>query len=207
MTWTVKVRGQSLTAETCERLETFEALLARWSPKINLVSKSTLGDIRERHVLDSIQLYDHMPETALKFADFGSGGGLPGIIMAILSTQFAPKAQHILVESDQRKATFLREAARSCQVNVKVISDRIESVAPLNAEVVTARALAALPQLFAWISPHMAPSAVAILPKGEAFQSEVDAALEKWQFDLSVHKSVTEPLARILCVTALSRRS
>lgn len=207
MTWTVKVRGQALNAETCERLETFEALLARWSPKINLVSKSTLAEVRERHVLDSIQLYDHVPETAQKFADFGSGGGLPGIIMAILSTQFAPQAQHILVESDQRKATFLREAARSCAVNVKVLSERIEAVQPLGAQVVTARALAALPQLFAWISPHMAPSAIAVFPKGEAFQSEVDAALEKWQFDLAVHQSVTEPSARILCVTALSRRS
>lgn len=207
MTWTVKVRGQSLTAETCERLETFEAMLARWSPRINLVSRSTLADIRQRHVLDSVQLYDYVPENTQKFADFGSGGGLPGIIMAILSTQFEPRAQHILVESDQRKATFLREAARSCSVNVKVISDRIETVAPLGAEVVTARALAALPLLFSWISPHMAPSAVAVLPKGEAYQSEVDAALEKWQFDLAVHQSVTEPLARVLCVTALSRRS
>lgn len=207
MTWTVKVRGQALAVETCERLEAYEALLARWSPKINLVSKSTLADMRQRHVLDSIQLYDYVPEATLKFADFGSGGGLPGVIMAILSTQFAPEAQHILVESDQRKATFLREAARSCSVNVKVISDRVEAVAPLGAQVVTARALAALPQLFSWISPHMAPSAIAILPKGEAFQSEVDAALEKWQFDLSVQNSVTEPMARILCVSALSRRS
>lgn len=203
----LEVRGQALSAETIETLKVFEALVARWSPKINLVSKSTLGEIWDRHIVDSIQLYDFIPTTAQRFADFGSGGGFPGIVLAILSKQFAPDARHTLVESDLRKATFLREAIRNCGLSATVLSERIEKVPSLQANVVTARALAALPELFALLEPHMCEGATAVLPKGAAYQSEVDAAQEKWHFELAVHPSRTEPAARILCVTGLSRRS
>lgn len=206
MTAELMLRDRRLSELTHDRLKTFEALVAKWSPKINLVAKSTLGDIWNRHIIDSVQLYEHLPHAVNRVADFGSGGGFPGIVMAVLSAQYEPQAQHILVESDQRKATFLREAVRQCGLNAQVLSERIEAVPALQADVVTARALAALPQLFEWLQPHMRPNATAILPKGAAYQSEVDAALEKWQFDLAVHPSRTEPLARILCVTRLSRR-
>lgn len=207
MTADLTIREQALTEATLERLKTFEALVAKWSPKINLVAKSTLGDIWDRHIVDSVQLYDFLPAGVQRVADFGSGGGFPGIVMAILSAQYEPQAQHVLVESDQRKATFLREAVRQCGLTAEVLSARIEAVPALQADVVTARALAALPQLFELLQPHMRADATAILPKGAAHQSEVDAALEKWQFDLAVHPSRTEQLARILCVTSLSRRA
>lgn len=206
MSGSVMIRDVALSADSYARLKQFEALVAHWSPRINLISKATLDDIWQRHIIDSVQLYQHVPVSARRFADFGSGGGFPGVVMAILSLQYAPEAEHILVESDQRKSTFLREAIRTCGAKATVITERIEKIPSLKADLVSARALAALPQLFEWLAPHMAAGAVGLFPKGATYQSEVDAAQEKWQFDLDILPSQTDALARILKVGGLTKR-
>src|SRR5687767_1366639 len=128
-----------LTRETLNRLAVHLDLLRRWQRAINLVGRSTLADPWRRHVLDSAQLYPHLAGQAGPVVDLGSGAGFPGLVLAILG---APDVH--LIESDQRKAQFLREAARVTGTPVMVHARRIEDVAPFPASVVTARALAPL---------------------------------------------------------------
>ena len=199
--------GFALDAKTAAALDSYAELAAKWTQRINLVSRSTQGAIRERHIADSAQLFPLIPPSARRFADLGSGGGFPGLVLAILAAQHTPGTRHVLVESDQRKAAFLREAVRLTGAPAEVICARIEAVAPLNADVVTARALAALPLLLDLAVPHLAPGGVAILPKGAGYQAEIDTARQNWAFDLESFPSHTEPEARLLRLSHITRPS
>jgi 16S rRNA (guanine527-N7)-methyltransferase len=190
--------GMALTPETIRALGSFADLAWKWTQKINLVAKSTQSEIWTRHIADSAQLWPLVPRSAKRFVDLGSGGGFPGLVLAILARQAHEGAEHVLVESDQRKAAFLREAARVVDIPVSVICARIEQVPPLSGDVVTARALAALPILLGYAVRHLAPDGVALFPKGAGYRAEIEAAREKWRFDLDVFPSQTDPEARQL---------
>ena len=107
------IPGLDVSRETLAALQQFEQLVRRWNSAINLVSKSTLSEIWPRHILDSTQIFSLCPPNAVTWADFGSGGGFPGIVVAILAAQLKPDLRVTLVESDLRKATFLRQAAQT----------------------------------------------------------------------------------------------
>lgn len=199
--------GVTVSEETFSKLERFAELVLKWNPRINLVAKSQLETLWERHIVDSAQLHAHAPADAGVWADFGSGGGFPGIVMAVLATEFAPERRFVLVESDTRKSAFLMEASRQLGLKVTVQAKRIEDIAPIGASIVSARALAALEPLFGLLSRHMASDAVALLPKGANYQSEIDVALAKWDFLLEVAPSRTDEAARILIVSRLRAKA
>lgn len=193
----------SVSRETEQRLADYEKLLLRWNGAINLVSPSTLSEFRSRHVEDCLQVFDiAVPQTGL-WVDLGSGGGLPGMVIAISCSE--RPVNFTLVESDQRKAAFLRSVARELKLpKVKVVSDRIESIKPLDADFISARALAPLPRLMAYLDRHLAPQGQAWLMKGEQWPQEVDAARQKWSFTYQAFPSITQPGAAILKVSGLA---
>lgn len=193
-----RLLGETVTPDMMGALTQYADLVSKWTKRINLVSKSTQSMIMERHVADSLQLWPLVPAGARTSVDLGSGGGFPGLVLAIVAHHIRPGQRHVLVESDQRKATFLREAARSVGVSVTVICSRIDQVPPLGADVVTARALAGLPILLTLARPHLAPDGVAVFPKGAGYRSEVAAAKANWMFDLEEFPSQTEPDACLL---------
>lgn len=197
--------GLNVSRETSERLDTYAALLVKWNPAINLVSKSSLADLQTRHFADSAQLFALCPPTARHWADLGSGGGFPGLVIAILATESMPDLSVTLVESDGRKAAFLSAVIRETGIRAKVVADRIESLAPLAADVLSARALAPLPQLLAFAEQHLAPGGHALFPKGATHRSEVVESLADWRFDLREHPSKTDPHAVILEIEGVSR--
>jgi 16S rRNA (guanine527-N7)-methyltransferase len=190
----------NVSRETIEKLDHFVAEVLRWNPAINLVSKSSIADIWQRHILDSAQLFP-LAESPGIWADFGAGGGFPGIVLAILG---AP--QMVLVESDQRKATFLRQMARQLSLPVTVIAKRIDTVEPLAAQTVSARALASLTELLCHATPHLAPDGRAIFPKGRGFEQELQLAQIDWVFDATRIPSRTDPEAAILMIENIRRR-
>ena len=190
----------TVSRETLADLEAFAALVGKWTPKINLIARSTVDTIWERHVADSVQLYRFAPESFFKWVDIGSGGGFPGIVMAILGKARHPKAHFVLIESDQRKATFLRSAARTLSLPVDVLAQRAEKTAPLDADVVSARALAPLSGLLPLAQRHLSPEGVALFHKGRQAQQEVAEARKNWSFALEDHPSFTDPDARILAI-------
>ncbi|MGB3314125.1 MAG: 16S rRNA (guanine(527)-N(7))-methyltransferase RsmG [Albidovulum sp.] len=197
--------GRSVSRETSERLALYEGLLRKWNPAINLVARSTLDSLWDRHFRDSVQVFDLAPDTARIWADLGSGGGFPGLVVAIVGADERPATKVTLVESDQRKATFLSTVARETGIDVTVLSERIEAVAPLHADVLTARALAPLDRLLGFAERHLAPEGMAIFPKGTAWREEVSQALESWRFSYQNNDSVTEPGATVLTIGGISR--
>jgi len=190
-----------VSRETTDKLQFFANEVLRWTPSINLISKASTAEIWQRHILDSAQIFALAPQPLAPWMDIGSGGGFPGLVMAIMG---APDV--ILVESDQRKAAFLREMARQMALPVRVIAQRLEAVPPAGARILTARALAALTELLAHATRHLADDGTAIFPKGRVAQDEVDAAAQQWRFDCKIVASKTDPQASLLVVTHIEPR-
>lgn len=186
-----------VSRETSERLETYAALLTKWNASINLVSKSTIPELWTRHFLDSAQLLALAPE-GLAWADLGTGGGFPGLVVAILAAERRPALRVTCVESDLRKATFLRTVVRETALHVEIVTDRIELAAPLAADILSARALAPLPVLLGYAERHLTPGGTALFPKGTNHADEVAQALATWAFRLDTYPSATDPAAAIL---------
>ncbi|WP_354670355.1 16S rRNA (guanine(527)-N(7))-methyltransferase RsmG [Paracoccus sp. TOH] len=185
----------SVSRETEERLACYAALLRKWNPAINLIASSTVGQIESRHIADARQLAVLAQSATGTWVDLGSGGGLPGIVLAVLRADLAVK----LVESDQRKAAFLRTVIRELSLdNAQVINKRIEAADRLEAAQISARALAPLGQLMAYVNRHLRSDGTAWLMKGRNWQAEVSEAQRDWKFDMKTHPSATEPDAAIL---------
>ena len=198
------VEGLNVSRETLERLKAFEALLEKWNPRINLVSRNSLSDIWSRHIVDSIQVFRVSPPGRL-WADLGSGGGFPGLVVAILATDERPETKVTLIESDQRKAAFLRAAARETGISCQILSQRIELALPQQANIVSARALAELNKLLEFSHRHLASGGTALFPKGVTWQKELEAARVRWCFDVEVIESQTMPGAAILKIKGATR--
>jgi 16S rRNA (guanine527-N7)-methyltransferase len=196
----------SVSRETLYALDQFRERLLRWTRQINLIAPATTAEAWQRHIVDSAQLFPLAPESAQTWCDLGTGGGLPGLVIAIIARERAPLRQHMLVESDRRKAAFLVQTARELGLNCNVVPARAEGAAPACADVVSARALAPLPDLLPMVARHLAPGGCALLPKGRAWATEVDAANRLWDFALEDFPSATDPLARILRLTELKAR-
>lgn len=196
--------GLHVSRETMERLERLVALLTKWNPAINLVSKKTIDDAWARHIIDSAQLFALAPSTAKTWVDLGSGAGFPGLVIACLAKELRPNMHVTLVEADRRKAAFLASTSHALGLDVTVIAERIESVAPIGADVVSARALAPLSQLCAFAQRHMGETGIGLFPKGASYAEEIAVARKEWNFDLTLHPSKTEDAAVILRLERLS---
>ncbi|MGE0564751.1 MAG: 16S rRNA (guanine(527)-N(7))-methyltransferase RsmG [Pseudolabrys sp.] len=190
-----------------DRLDKFVALLRDWQARINLIAPSTEPEIWTRHVADSLQLLD-LATTARVWVDLGSGGGFPGIPLAcVLSDR--PGAHVHLVESNGKKAAFLREAIRVTGVAATVHAERIEKfgesfVGPVDA--VCARALAPLKQLCGQILPFTDKGAVGLFLKGQDVEAELTEAAKYWRIEAEKVASRTSPDGQIVIVRRLESR-
>ena len=193
------------------RLIAYEAHIRRWQKAVNLVAPRTLDDIWHRHFADSAQLAALIPEETRTLVDLGSGAGLPAIVLAILflSQASRPPPAITLIESDQRKAAFLRDVARTVEIEVQVLSTRIESDATVHAvgkaDAITARALAPLERLFPLAFPYCSASSVCVFPKGRDARSEIERAARDWSFDHELVPSLTDSAAHIAVIRRLRR--
>ncbi len=195
--------GVPVSRETAERLATYVALLKRWNAAKNLVAPSTIAEIWQRHVADSLQLIRHAP-SARTWVDLGSGGGLPALVLAAVLAD-SPGATLHCVESKLGKAAFLREAARQMRVPVTVHAERIETVlgrwpAAIKADVVTARALADMTKLLDLANPLLKTGAVGLFLKGQDVVSELTQAAKYWKLDTITTPSATDGAGHIVTV-------
>ncbi len=205
-----------VSRETIGRLETYADLLKQWQRTINLVAPKTLDDVWHRHFADSAQLYRLIPEHARELVDLGSGAGFPGLVLAIIGAEQSSSSDRSdalrvrLVESDTRKAAFLRDVTRRTGIAVDIMSTRIESITNsaslASVDVVTSRALAPLPRLLELSEPLFASDTVGLFLKGKAVNDEIDAAQRTWSFDLALKESVTDADARIAVISHLKRK-
>jgi 16S rRNA (guanine527-N7)-methyltransferase len=199
------MRLDDVSRETAERLDIFSALLEKWNPRINLVSRASLAAHRVRHFADSAQLHGLVPHPVGHWADLGSGGGFPGLVIAIIAQETGSPERVTLVESDARKSSFLATVIRETGVAATIQTARIEAIPQLEAEVVSARALADLTTLLGFAERHVTRAGHALFPKGATWQNELAAAQTAWQFTHRVVKSETESGSVILHVRGISR--
>lgn len=204
----MELNGVRVSRETQGRLQHFAELFQKWAKTINLVAPSTVDDLWRRHIADSAQIFQLHPKPA-RWVDLGSGGGFPGIITAILLAE--QKDGHVdLVESNQKKAAFLRVCLRECEARGAVHAVRIEEAPKIIADcdVISARALAELDMLLDYAAPWVErnENLRLLLHKGRDYEREVHKARGRWEFDLVRHNSVVESDSVILELTRPRRR-
>jgi 16S rRNA (guanine527-N7)-methyltransferase len=192
--------------EICADLELFAEMLGKWQRVQNLVSRETLADLWTRHVADSLQLLDYWGSGPSQAVDIGSGGGFPALPVAIARKGAGDRL--VLAESNGRKTAFLRAVARELGLSLEILDSRVESVQlPFAAaDIVTARAVAALPMLLGMVVPFCGPSTRLLLHKGREYGEELHAAYAGWRFDVVEHQSRTDPDAVILEISGLAAR-
>ncbi len=195
-------RAFIVSRETIDQLKIYVSLLAQWQKRINLVANATLPDVWHRHVADSAQLIALAPPAPTTWLDLGSGGGFPGLVVAIMLHGAGTRVA--LVESDRRKAAFLAEVARQTGITVEIHTARIEQIATqgmlASVDVVSARALAPLVRLVSLSLPFFRADTVGIFPKGRGAESEIEEARAAWVFDVETIPSLTDEAARIVLV-------
>lgn len=203
----MELNGLRVSRETQERLQHFAALFQKWAKTINLVAPSTLGDLWDRHIADSSQVFQIHPKPTT-WIDLGSGGGFPGVITAIFLAEFQDGWVH-LVESNHKKAAFLRTALRETHARGSVHSIRIEDA---HAQIggcgaISARALADLDGLMGYSAPWMLDKedCRGFFHKGRDYLREIDKARGRWEFDLLEHGSAVEHESVVLEISNLRR--
>ncbi|WP_418136177.1 16S rRNA (guanine(527)-N(7))-methyltransferase RsmG [Agrobacterium sp. El2ro-1b] len=204
----MKINGQSVSRETQERLGHFVELFKKWNKTTNLVAPSTLTELWSRHVADSAQIFQLSPQPK-KWIDLGSGGGFPGVITAIFLAELGDGWVD-LVESNNKKAAFLRIALKETGARGTVHPVRIETASEIitTCDAVSARALADLDFLFEYIHPWAQnnPNLKAYFNKGRDYDSEMQKAHGRWQFDLIKHRSAVEADSVVLEISNLVLR-
>lgn len=191
-----------MTPDIRNRLDRFASLLQRWNATLNLVAPRDMPHLWDRHVEDSLQLAPLIPGGTERAVDLGSGGGFPGLVLAI-----ATGIPFDLIESDRRKAAFLRTAILETGAPAQVHACRIEEAAVPAAPLVTARALAPLPRLLPMVARFLAADGVCLLLKGAKAGDEVAAAHLAWRMTVETAPSRTHPDGAILRIAQLEPRS
>lgn len=194
-----------VSRETLHDLRKYQELLLEWTKTINLIAPSTADDVWTRHIADSAQLYNLIPNGSRSVTDIGSGAGLPGIVLAVIDKFSDHRLHFTLIESDQRKAAFLRTVTRKLQLSITVLPARIEAVDLLRADVLTARALAPLQTLLSYGNSLLHSDGTALFLKGRTFQNELALAQQSWNFQYKLHHSCTDPDSRILEIRNIKR--
>jgi 16S rRNA (guanine527-N7)-methyltransferase len=191
-----------VSRETLAKLRAYADLLADWNARHNLVAKSTLPDLWHRHFWDSAQLVPHIPAQARTLADLGSGAGFPGLVLALLR----PGLAVTLHEATTKKCAFLQAVADRVGVKIAIHNSRLEDLPAQTFDVVTARALAPLPQLLQYAYPFTGPDSVCLFLKGQNVGAELTEAHKYWNMEASQVPSQTEPSAAIVTVRKLGPR-
>jgi 16S rRNA (guanine527-N7)-methyltransferase len=190
-----------VSRETEMMFEAYVALLRKWQSAKNLVGPATLETVWTRHIADSAQLFSLAPY-AKRWVDIGSGAGFPGIVLAIMGKS-TPDFHVHLVESNGRKCAFLREVVRTLRLPASVHDGRIEDVLdrlPMPVDVLTARALAPLPELLRMGQKLLTTGTLGLFPKGQDLEDELTAAAKYWSIQATTAASITDARGRILVV-------
>ena len=199
---------QYVSRETYEKLEIFNETLIKWQKSINLVSNSSLKHIWIRHFLDSAQLYNFTKEVQGNILDMGSGAGFPGIILAILGNKNIN-----VVESDQRKCTFMREVGRLSNTNLEIHNCRIEDLKFINPDLIVARALAPLKKLIEYVENYIYKNNLSekkipnmLFLKGKLYNEELNELKKIRNFEFKVYPSITDEYGKIIFINNLVTR-
>ena len=195
----------NVSRETFDKLKHYQSMLTEWQSKFNLVSSSTLDDAWNRHFLDSVQLFQYIPNQAKVLYDFGSGAGFPGMVLAIMANEKMPDLQVSLIESTTKKTLYLNAVKSKTNTNVTILNDRIENLQLPKADVITSRAMASLTELLGYAYKFCKKESVCIFPKGKKYAEELSEAHKRWKFKCQIVASTQSDEGKILIITNLSK--
>ena len=199
-------KSLNVSRETLNGFYEYETLLSKWNKKINLVSKNTLVDIWERHFLDSGQIIKHVDASGKRWVDVGSGAGFPGLVVALLLRDRKIDCDLVLVEKNPKKGFFLSEVIRKLKLSVEVVNDNIETLEPLNADILTARAFSELNNLIEIAFRHRKKEGICLFLKGGNYRGELDKTLNYWFFDYDIVGSLSSSSGKIIRVKKIFKR-
>ena len=179
-----------VSRETLDKLSLYVELLIRWQARINLVSPSSIKDVWSRHIFDSIQIYPHVLEKKATTLDLGSGAGFPGLVLAIMGV-----SNIVLIESNKKKCSFLKEVVRQTDSDAEVFVGRVQeygSATPV--KYITSRALASLEGLLSMSYPLLHQAGKCLFLKGGSYEEELTRSRKKWSMDVQIHSSNAKEL-------------
>ncbi len=188
----------NVSRKILDRLLLYQKLLNKWQKSINIVSRGTIEDFWNRHVLDSLQIAKYIK--GKKVLDVGSGGGFPGMILAICTD-----LQVTCLDSDSRKILFLEEVARQTKANVNIVNLRIESLMENDFDVVCVRGFAKLSTL-ALITMEHTKSSHGVFLKGKTVEEEIEEALKYFNFNYTLHKSLSDKRGKIVVMDNVTKK-
>ena len=193
---------QNVSRETYHKFQIYYDTLIKWQKSMNLISRSSSDDIYLRHFLDSAQLYKFTKKVNGNILDFGSGAGFPGLVLALMGNK-----NIILVESDQKKCAFMREVAMLSDTVVKIYNCRIEDLDYINADLITARALAPLDRLIEYVEMYMKKTYFhqkkfpkLLFLKGKSYNNEIIKLNKVRNIDYEIYPSLTNEFSKILYI-------
>lgn len=199
------LKKYNVSRETVGNLKTFQDMVLEWNARFNLISKSSADNIWERHILDSVQLFQYLNKEEKILYDFGSGAGFPAVVLAIIAKDLMPDLRITLIESIGKKATFLTEVNKELNLNMRILPERIEKLTLPIADIITSRAMASLEKLLQYAKPFCSKKTKLLFLKGEKWQEEVKTAEQKWQFDYQSYPSETNENGRVLLIKNIRR--
>ena len=193
---------QNVSRETYQKFQIYYDTLIKWQKSMNLISRSSLDDIYLRHFLDSAQLFNFTKKINGNILDFGSGAGFPGLVLALMGNKNV-----ILVESDQKKCAFMREVAMLSDTVVTIYNCRIEDLDYINADLITARALAPLDRLIEYVEMYMKKTSFhekkfpkLLFLKGKSYNDEIVKLNKTRDIDYKIYPSLTNEFSKILYI-------
>ena len=191
-----------VSRETLDKLQVYAGLLVKWQGSVNLVGKSTLPRLWQRHFYDSAQLYQYLISPG-PLIDLGAGAGFPGLVLAAMG-----RDDVTLIESSRKKCSFLREVAGRLSLNVNIFQERIEALeARPNARYIVSRALAPLDKLLFYSWPLLSEDGTCIFLKGRDVETELTDAEKNWKIQLEIHPSASDAEGIILTIGGLEPRN
>ena len=184
-------------------LDIYIELIKKWQKNINLVSKNSINDLWNRHVLDSAQLYSLLPapKKGLYIYDIGSGAGFPGMVLGIMG-----RKDIILCESNKRKCEFLKEVSRITNTNISIVNIRAQKLDGRSALAITSRALASLDALLEISMPILREKGVCVFPKGRTWKEELTVAEKKFIINYNTVQSITSSDSKIIIITKVRKK-
>lgn len=180
-----------VSRETVDKLYQYKDLLLKWNKTINLISKNSVVDLFQRHIVDSLQLMKFIDTKFKTIVDLGSGGGLPGIVLSIAGIK-----KMVLIESDSRKCAFLNMASKISSNKIVVLNKRAQDIKSIECDILTSRAFGKLDSIFQY--NNILVKEKYLIHKGKSYKEEMKYSSKSMLFDVTIHDSITSSDGKIL---------
>jgi 16S rRNA (guanine(527)-N(7))-methyltransferase GidB len=194
-----------VSRETLKELETFRKLIIMRNNDINLISTTTIGASKDRHIVDSAQIIDFVDKNSSTCTDLGSGAGLPGIVLAIIMKHKNSDMQFNLYEKSYHKSKFLEEVSRKLNLNTKVFNQNIFEQENLHSEIIVARAFKPMIVILDLVNKSFKKFNNIILLLGKNGKSSIKECQNKWKFDYVERNSLTNKESLMIKISNLKK--